>query len=197
MKRFAALLSIVVLSSCNGFWWNEERPFSEYDGEEPIVIEHQKSGEFYTVGSARKELIRGEDGRVVASAEELETIMPDVYAILATRATNKMLDETSHIHSQRPAPKLFIRDIQAGDELPSGFFAAERQVRRIIDGSRTFTLVNNVDDADYTLTIELDKVSSSVPSVKYTVTLYDDDNEQVNQWIETIRQVGNDDRSWW
>lgn len=197
MKRVAALLSVFILSSCSGFLWNEERPFDDYDWEEPVVVEHRKGEGFYTVGSAQRELVRGEDGRAVASAEQLETIMPDVYAVLATRMTNRMLDETSHLHSQRPAPKLYIRDIKAGDELPSGFFAAERQIRRILEGSRTFTLVNDMDDADYTLKIELDKVESSIPSVKGTMTLYDDDDDQVNQWVETIRQVGNDDRSWW
>ena len=33
--------------------------------------------------------------------------------------------------------------------------------------------------------------------VVYKLVLTDKDNNLINEWKETVRQVDNDDRSWW
>lgn len=130
-----------------------------------------------------------------------ETITPEVYAIVATRVTNKMLDQTTAIYEKIPAPTLYVMEVKKEDEsLPNGFYHARRVSKDIIKGSRTFTIVENMNDADYyieTIVSAIPLEGIEVPAVKYTLTLYDKDNKQINQWSEAIQQIQNDDKSWW
>lgn len=41
-----------------------------------------------------------------------DTISPDVYALVAARATNRMLDETAEVYEQNPRPTLYLMQIK-------------------------------------------------------------------------------------
>lgn len=72
--------------------------------------------------------------------------------------------------------------------------------REIIEGSKAFTLVNVREDADYWLDITVSRLNvKDVPGdvLQYKMVLSDKGGNEVGSWMESIRQVQNDDRSWW
>ena len=128
-------------------------------------------------------------------------ITPSVYAIAATRATNKMLDESTDIYENNNSTFLYIMDPKKTDDsLPDGFYYARKTTRDIIEGSRTFKVVNNLNDADYYLETQIKEIpvqGAETPIIEYKIILNDKDNNKINEWTETIRQLQNDDKSWW
>ena len=86
------------------------------------------------------------------------------------------------------------------DDLPNGFYLSQNETKRIINASRTFTVVNNLNDADYyteTLIKKIQIEGRDEPIIQYKLMLFDKGNNKINEWSETIRQVENDDKSWW
>ncbi len=138
-----------------------------------------------------------------ASFDYAETyVSPDVYAVIASRTTNKMLDATSVLYRNKDKkPKLYIADIvKVDDNIPEGFHYAQKVMTGIIEGSRNFVVVDNVDDADYQLNSYvsfLENPTSPAPIVEYRMQLTDENDELIDEWAETIKQLQNDDRSWW
>ena len=68
------------------------------------------------------------------------------------------------------------------------------------DLSRTYTVVNNLNDADYYLETQIKEIpvqGAETPIIEYKIILNDKDNNKINEWTETIRQLQNDDKSWW
>ncbi len=130
-----------------------------------------------------------------------ETITPEVYSIVAVRTTNKMLDQTTNIYETATTPTLYIMEVKkASEDMPNGFYYARKVSKDIIAGSRTFHVVNNLNDADYYIETVVDKIpleNTQVPAIKYTITLYDKDNNKINEWTEVLQQVQNGDQSWW
>ena len=128
-------------------------------------------------------------------------LAPQVYAIVATRATNKMLDQTTTLSAKNPKPRLYIKDMQIIDaNLPDGFAYAGKVTRDIIDGSQSFTLVNNFGEADYALEIVVDGATNpgaETPVIIYNLQLVDQNGVVYGQWSESIKQLLNGDRSWW
>ena len=100
-----------------------------------------------------------------------EGITPEVYALLAARATNKMLDDTAEIYEKETPPTLYIMKVKkADDTLPDGFYLARRETKEIIEGSGAFTVVNRLNDAQYYLEISVYPVpfvDKSVPGISY------------------------------
>lgn len=135
--------------------------------------------------------------------EEIQDSMitPEVYAIVATRTTNRMLDQSATVFEKIPNPKLYIMEVKKETEaLPDGFYYSKKVTQDIIEGSRTFTKVNNLNDADYYLETKVREIKvneQDSPIIEYKITLFDKDNNQINEWVETIKQIQNDDRSWW
>ncbi len=123
----------------------------------------------------------------------------EVFAIPAARAANKMLDETREFYEQNGNVFLFITDIKKADRhLPDGIYNAERTTRKIIEGSKTFKVVNNKDEADYILQTVIDNAGTpEEPILVYRMILLDRDNKKINEWTESFRRLINDDRSWW
>lgn len=134
-------------------------------------------------------------------AERYEANAPtaEVYAIPAARATNKMLDETREFYEHNGDTFLFITDIKKGDrKLPDGVYNAERTTRKIIEGSKTFKVVNDKTEADYILETIIDNAGTPEnPILVYRMILLDTENNKINEWTETLRRLQNDDRSWW
>lgn len=129
-------------------------------------------------------------------------ITPEVYSIAATRATNKMLDGSSDLYFRKPVkPKLYISDIRKlNDKMPDGVYFARKVTNDIIEGSRNFTIVDNPEDADYQLEILVNAVPTQyqdMPILDYQLHLYNKDGTEINKWNATIKQLLNDDRSWW
>ncbi|MFV0626404.1 MAG: hypothetical protein ACK5N8_03525 [Alphaproteobacteria bacterium] len=129
-----------------------------------------------------------------------ETIAPEIYSIVATRATNKMLDNTNSIYDKQGEKRIYVTKTKLEDDLPNGFYLSQEVTKKIIESSRTFTVVNNMNDADYyteTLIKKIQIEGRDAPIVQYKLMLFDKQNNKINEWSETIRQVENDDRSWW
>lgn len=130
-----------------------------------------------------------------------EVITPEVYAILATRVTNKMLDETFNIYEKSQAPTLYVMEVKkAQNDMPNGFYYSRKISKDILEGSRTFKIVNNMNDAEYyleTIVIKIPLEDNITPAIQYKITMYDKNNKKINEWSEVLQQVQNDDKSWW
>lgn len=130
-----------------------------------------------------------------------DMMMPEVYALAATRSVNKMLDQSAEVYEKNPAPKLYITEFKKlSKSLPDGLYYAKDTTKQIIEGSRTYIVVNNLNDADYYLETQIKEIqtqTSETPIIEYKIVLNDKDNNKINEWTETIRQLQNDDKSWW
>ncbi len=129
-------------------------------------------------------------------------ISPKVYAIVASRTVNKMLDETQNLYQSKDAKKkLFIPKAQKlNSSLPDGFNYANKTIYDIVDGSSMFILVSKVDDADLVLESSFDaKANPNMPSpiIVFNLTLKDNAGKVIDSWQENIKQLANDDQSWW
>lgn len=125
-----------------------------------------------------------------------------MYTVAASRTTNLMLEQTDYIYRKTLRPKIYVRPVKkvGSEHLPDGFSTARKVTEDIIAGSDTFILTSNPDDAKYQLDIAVSKLDvAALPGdvIQYKVTLYDRWNNQAGVWIETLRQVQNDDKSWW
>ena len=61
-------------------------------------------------------------------------------------------------------------------------------------------VVNDPAEADYFVDIDVETLlpeGSKTPVIIYSLVLSDSNDEVLQEWKETIRQVKNDDRSWW
>ncbi len=129
-------------------------------------------------------------------------ITPQVYAIAASRVTNKMLDATRDLYLKKAAkPTLYIAAPQRlNDQLPEGFHYAHKVTNDIIEGSRDYTIVNTPDDAEYILEIlvnALPNSGSQTPIIEYQMLMSDKAGKETGSWSESIKQLQNDDQSWW
>ena len=128
------------------------------------------------------------------------TVTPQVYAIAATRVTNKMLDDTQNLY-QTQKPKLLIKKKKKmNTALPDGLFYADKVVYDIVNGSQNFVLVDKLDNADFQLNVQVDALVSSgdnAPIIIYHLALLDKDGKEIDSWSEDLRQLQNDDKSWW
>lgn len=131
----------------------------------------------------------------------LKTISAKAYMIGAIRATNKMLDATGTIYQQNPKPTLFIKDIEkVNPDLPDGFYLAQQATHDIIKESRTYDLVNSLDDARFYISPSMDMVinaDAQTPTLIYKMVLFDKDGVKVNEWIETVTKTNNEENGWW
>jgi len=125
-----------------------------------------------------------------------------MYTVAASRTTNRMLRETDYIYRKTVRPQIYVRPVKkmGNGHIPDGFSSARKVTEDIIAGSGTYALTKNPDRAKYHLDITASKLDvAGLPGnvVLYKVTLYDRWNNQAGVWTETIRQIQNDDRSWW
>lgn len=131
----------------------------------------------------------------------LDETAPEAYALVAARTVNKMLDETSSYYDKLPRPGIYVMptDVQTS-EAPVGIYQAREETIQILKGSRTYTLVNNLNDADYYIKLSAKPIklqNTDVPAISYHLALYSTDNTLLKEWSQVIKQVQNDDRSWW
>ena len=124
---------------------------------------------------------------------------PEVYAIAATRAINRFLDETGTFYEDNAESFIYIANLKKADrQLPDGVYNAERTVKKTIENSRTYKVVNDLEEADYILEPVIDNAGTpEEPILVFKLVLFDTDNNKIGQWTESLRRVQNDDGSWW
>ncbi len=132
---------------------------------------------------------------------QAQEITPQDYGILATRITNKMLDDTKSIYEKIPQPKIYVREIiKESPELPDGFYYANKTISEIVKNSKTFVIAPSQGEADYHLqsnVFEYTNPNTKAPLILFNMRLLNKNGEVINQWVESITQLSNDDRSWW
>ena len=163
------LLSILILSGCSYIYYDEEE-----DGQPipPVTIQPQ--------------------------VFDLQNIyMTQAYEIAATRAANRMIDDTSDFYETQPQPKLYIKKIvKNSPNLPDGLHTAQRALKEISGKSETYTLVTDMSDADYLLDSRVEEFNSAgLPSIIFKLTINDKSDQPLKAWNVVIRQM-SEDQSW-
>lgn len=173
MKKILAASVYIILAACT-------------------VVNHQvmEEKEQYTV-----------DTPYVEMPSLLEESAPEAYALVAARTVNKMLDETSSYYDKLPRPSLYVMPTESqANEVPAGIYQARQETIHILEGSKTYTLVNNLNDADYYIKLSATPIrlqNTDIPAISYHLSLYSTDNTLLKEWSQVIKQVQNDDKSWW
>lgn len=117
---------------------------------------------------------------------------PEAYIVVATRATNRMLQDTAALY-ENGTNKLYIKDIKLlSSDLPYGSHRLKGATKDIISGSQTFDVVNNINNADFVIEPSAEwyvASSNATPAIQYKLSLLDSNGKKVDEWIEIIRQV--------
>lgn len=117
---------------------------------------------------------------------------PEAYIVVATRATNRMLQDTSALYDNG-TKRVYIKDINLlSSDLPYGSHRLKGATKDIISGSKTFDVVNNIKDADFVIEPSADwfvASNNATPALQYRMSLLDKNGKKVDEWIEIIRQV--------
>lgn len=141
------------------------------------------------------------DGVDEYTVRNLYHIDTRIYEVVARRTTNKLLEYTAPIYDKATRPTIFVSEVQVFDEaLPQSFAYSRKITKDMLENAKAFLVVNNPEDADYFLDIEVETVELKgveTPVITYTLVLSDANEEVLQEWSETIRQVKNDDKSWW
>lgn len=128
-----------------------------------------------------------------STAKPVSKYSPEVYTVVATRATNRMLQDTSAIYDSGKTKKLYIKDTKLlSNDLPYGSHRLKGTVKDIVSGSKTFEVVNNINNADFIVETSADwyvAPNNTIPALQYKLALLDKNGKKVNDWIEVIRQV--------
>lgn len=126
-------------------------------------------------------------------------IDPQVYGIVASRAVNKMLTEVPAIFADNKNASVFIeKTILVDRYMPTLPESAEKAAKEIISGSKMFVVAETPEDAQYTLKSTLNNANTpELPVFIYDLKLYDKSGKLLGAWSDNIRQIQNDDESWW
>ena len=118
---------------------------------------------------------------------------PEAYIVVATRATNRMLQDTSAIYDSGKVRTVYIKDTKLlSTDLPYGSHRLKGATKDIISGSKTYEVVNNVNNADFVIDTSADwyvAPDNTTPALQYKLSMYDKSGKKVNEWVEIIRQV--------
>jgi hypothetical protein len=189
MKKILVVSAIALVSACSSFWNTQEKKVAEDSKMDGYTVTKEQSEFIVETPYGKKNLYE-------------ETSAPRIYSVAASRATNKFLEQTTDIYEKISRPKLYVMQVKKFgiDHIPDGFYYARSKTREIIDGSKTYTVVNTMDEADYFLDIYVSRLK--VPDLEgnvlqYKLILLDKESKKIGTWLENIRQVQNDDRSWW
>lgn len=126
------------------------------------------------------------DGKIAAKYS------PEAYNVVARRATNRMLQDTSSLYGNGRTKRIFLKDTKLlSSDLPYGSQRLRGITKEIISGSETYDVINNAADADYILDSSADWYVSgeATPALQYKLTMFDKNGSKVNEWVEIIRQL--------
>lgn len=126
-------------------------------------------------------------------------ITPSDYSIVATRTINKLLEDAPAIFATNKHAPLYLADmVQIDRYLPEGSYVAEKTAKDIIYGSAMFNITDSKNSAKYILQSSITNINTpEVPIIVYRAELYDNTDKLLGSWSASIRQVQNDDKSWW
>ena len=126
-------------------------------------------------------------------------ISPQVYGIIASRVTNDMLSDVPGLMACNKETPVYVAETKQIDRyLPDGPDAAGKAAREIIEGSQMFNLVDDKTKAEYVLEGVINNINTpEQPVIKYEMTMYDAQGNKIKSWADSMRQVQNDDGSWW
>lgn len=189
MRYALSLLIVLVLSSCGIFSYDKDPRTPEEIENARLEAEREYMDQKYAVDDfhGTKHISK-------------HNVMPEVYTIAATRAVNKMLDDTQSIYSKPKQTFLFINDLQKEEDIPNGVYLAEKTVKDIIKASKTYTIVNSLEESDYQLESFVGKITVQGyknKMIQYKMTLVDKKGEKIKEYIEVIKETKNYDNSWW
>lgn len=118
---------------------------------------------------------------------------PEAYIVVATRATNHMLQDTSAIYDSGKTRTIYIKDTKLlSSDLPYGSHRLKGATKDIISGSKTYEVVNNINNADFVVETSADwyvAPNNTTPALQYKLAMFDKNGKKVNEWVEIIRQV--------
>ncbi|MBR5154102.1 MAG: hypothetical protein IKW58_00065 [Alphaproteobacteria bacterium] len=117
---------------------------------------------------------------------------PEAYIVVATRATNRMLQDTATLY-ENGTKRVYIKDIKLlSSDLPYGSHRLKGATKDIISGSQTFDVVNNINNAEFVIEPSAEwyiATSNATPAIQYKLSLLDKAGKKIDEWIEIIRQV--------
>lgn len=140
----------------------------------------------------RSEVVSMRSAKEENSAKNAVKYSPEAYVVVATRATNRMLQDTSAIYDNGRTKTVFIKDTKLlSSDLPYGSHRLKGATKEILSGSKTFDVVNNINNADYVIETAADwyVAPNAAPALQYKLAMFDKAGKKVNEWIEIIRQV--------
>lgn len=117
---------------------------------------------------------------------------PEAYTVVATRASNRMLQDTSAIYDTDGTKTIYVKDVKLlSSDLPYGSHRLKGVTKDIISGSQTYEVVNNINSADFVLDTSADwfVAPNTAPALQYKIALFDKNGKKLNEWVEIIRQV--------
>ncbi len=210
-KRLFCLLGVVLLSGCGTASTTIFDMFtSDNDGyyEQPAsTVEHQElvvpDTTYIADGVAATENVVVGKYNLVKRQERYDnadyTITSQDYWTVGMRASNSMLEEIPGIFAENKDAPVFVEETVVVDRyLPDGYYSAEKAFRYTVEGSKMFNLTPDKDKAHYVLKSYINNIGTpEIPVISYRIELFDKNNKKVGEWQENIRQVLNDDGSWW
>lgn len=135
--------------------------------------------------------MKSSQGKVDAAA--ISKYSPEAYIVVATRATNRMLQDTSAIYDSSKTRTIYIKDTKLlSSDLPYGSHRLKGATKDIISGSKTYEVVNNINNADFIVDTSADwyvAPDNATPALQYKLAMFDKSGKKVNEWVEIIRQV--------
>ena len=115
---------------------------------------------------------------------------PEAYNVVATRATNRMLQDTANLYGN--GKTVFLNDTKLlSSDLPYGNHRLKATTKDIISESRAFDIVNSASNADFIVDSAADwyVANNAAPALQYKLAMYDKTGRKINEWVEIIRQV--------
>ena len=140
----------------------------------------------------RSEIIGMRSSSAKVDAAVAAEYKPEAYDVVATRATNRMLQDTAAVYDNGTKKTVYLKDTNLlSSDLPYGSHRLRGVTKDIIEGSRTFDVVNNVNNADFIVASSADwyVTPNKAPALQYKLSLFDRNGQKVNDWVEIIRQV--------
>lgn len=206
-KKIICLINILLLGACSN---NQDSTLVDFWGEShpSADVEYTNVVSGTSLETPPQDLVVTSD--VISSGYNLAKrgdryamvdyiITPADYSIVATRTINKMLSEIPAIFAADKQAPLYISDmVQIDRYLPEGTYAAEKTAKDILYGSEMFNITEEKDSAKYILQSSITNINTpEIPIIVYRAELRDNTGKLLGNWSDTIRQVQNDDKSWW
>ena len=139
----------------------------------------------------RSEIVNMQSTASKVAAGVAAKYSPEAYNVVATRAANRMLQDTSSLYGNG-TKTVFLKDTKLlSSDLPYGSQRLKGTTKDIISGSKAYDIVNNANNADYILDSSADwyVTDAAKPALQYRLSMFEKSGRKINEWVEIIRQV--------